>query len=342
MRKSTVLVVIAMTAVLSVGSAFTAPRALAENPLPIKIGYQTVADWLLFVARDQKLFEKVGLAPTYVKFVAGAPMIAAARSESIDVASLGSVPFLIGLSQGVDWVMIGINPEGAYSEGLVARKDSGINTPGDLRGKRIGFFKGSTAHYGVMMTLRQHGIRLDQVTLLHMSPAEQLAALVKKDIDAAMVWEPWMQRMVHEANGRIVATEGDIGIYTNVVGYNVRRDWLRDNRDTAVRFLRALLMAHDVVEKDPRVAVRVMAQEMGIKDAWAEAIYEDAPPPRIHQWTNPRYNYSLVKGSALHRRLGYLATFLLDEKLISNPVDLREAFDASVIAEALRTWKRGQ
>ena len=116
MRKSTVLVVIGMTVLLSVGSALTAPRALAESPLPIKIGYQTGADWLLFVAKDQKLFEKAGLAPTYVKFVAGAPMIEAVRSGSIDVATLGSVPFLIGLSQGVDWVMIGINPEGARSE----------------------------------------------------------------------------------------------------------------------------------------------------------------------------------------------------------------------------------
>ena len=192
------------------------------------------------------------------------------------------------------------------------------------------------------MTLRQYGIRLDQVTLLHMSPAEQLTALVNKEIDAAMVWEPWMQRMVHEANGRILETEGDLGIYTNVVGYNVRRDWLRDNRDTTVRFLRALLMAHDVVEKDPRVAVRVMAQEMEIKDAWAEEIYQDAPPPRISEWANPRYAYSLVKASPLHRRLGYLARFLFDEKLISKELDISDALDASVITEALKTWKRGQ
>ena len=342
MRKSTMLVVIGMTVLLSVGSALTAPRALAESPLPIKIGYQTVADWLLFVARDQKLFEKVGLAPTYVKFIAGAPMILAAGSGSIDVASTGSVPFLIGLSRGVDWVMIGINPEGAYSEGLVARKDSGINTPADLRGKRIGVFKGSTAHYGVTMTLRQHGIRLDQVTLVHMPPAEQLAALVTKDIDAAMVWEPWMQRMVHEADGRIIATEGEIGIYTHVGGYCVRRDWLRDNRDTAVRFLLALLMAHEVVEKDPRVAVRVMAQEMEIKEVWAEAIYQDAPPPRIYEWANPRYAYSLVKTSPLHRRLGYLGQFLFDEKLISKELDISDALDASVIIEALKTRKMGQ
>lgn len=31
-------------------------------------------DWLLFAARDLKPFEKSDLAPTYVKFVAGAPV----------------------------------------------------------------------------------------------------------------------------------------------------------------------------------------------------------------------------------------------------------------------------
>jgi len=334
--------VIGMTLVLCAGAAFTPPRASAEGLLPITIGYQTSPDWLLLVARDLKLFEKAGLAPTYVKFDAGPPMIAAARRGTINLASLGSVPFLIGLSQGVDWVLIGINPEGAYTEGLVARKDSGINTPADLKGKRIGFFKGSTAHYGVMMTLRQYGLRLDQVTLLHMSPAEQLRALTNKEIDASMVWEPWMQKMVHEASAKIVEAEGDLGIYTNVEGYSVRRDWLRDNRETAVRFLRALIMAHDVVRKDTKLAVRVWAQEMKLKDVWVEAIYKNSPPPNIEEWTNARYRYSLVKGSPMHRRFGFLATFLLEQQLISEAVDVGEALDVSVVAEALKAQKDPQ
>ena len=61
----------------------------------------------------------------------------------------------------------------------------------------------------------------------------------------------------------------------------------------------------------------------------------------IHE-ANARIIATGVKASALHRRLGYLATFLFDEKLISKPVDVREALDASVITEALKTWKRGQ
>ncbi len=340
-RRSPVPVVIAMTLVLSMGSAFPAPWALAQPPLPIRIGYQPLEDWLLLAARDLKTFEKEGLSPTYVKFEAGAPMIAAAESKSIDLSIVGIVPFVLGVSRGVDWVMIGLQ-EGAYSEGIVARRDSGIETPADLKGKRIGYFRGSTAHYGVMMVLRQHGIRLDQVTLLHMSPAEQLAALAKKEIDAAMAWEPWIQRMVREAGARLIAMEGELGIYTHVPTYSVRRDWLRDNRDTAVRFLRGLLMAYDVLRKDRRVAISAGAKELGIGEAWAETIYQEAPPPNIYLWTDPRYRYSLVKESAFHKRLGFLGTFLFEEKVIPEPVDLRDALDASVIAEALRTRKRGQ
>ncbi len=334
------LVVIGIMLVLSVAAGFHAPWAAAQAPFPIRIGYQPNADWLLFAARELKTFEQEGLTPTYVRFEAGAPMIAAAESKNIDASTPGIVPFVLGISQGVDWVMIGLS-EGSYSEGLVARRDSGIDTPADLKGKRIGYYRGSTAHYGIMMVLREFGIRADQVTLVHLSPEEQLAALGKKEIDAAMAWEPWMHRMVRETGARVVAREGELGIYMDVSTYSVRRDWLRDNRETAVRFLRGLLRAYDVLRKDDRVAISAGAREMGISDEWAEAIYAYTPPSNMYLWADPRYRHSLAKGSSLDRRLGYLGAFLFDEKLIPKRVDLRGALDASVIAEALKTWKPG-
>jgi len=342
MRRSWMLAVVAATLVVFAGSFLAAPGAWAQAPLPIAIGYQATADWLLFVARDLKLFEKVGLAPIYVTFEAGVPMIGAAQGKSIDVADLGSVPFLIGLSRGVDWAMIGISGEGAYVEGLAARKDSGIHTFADVRGKRIGYYKGSTAHYGLRMGLRQHGIRTDQVTLVDLPPAEQLAALKNREIDAAMAWEPWLRRMVQEANARIIATEGDFGIYTNVTGYAARRDWLRENRETAVRFLQALLMAHDVLQKDPGIGLRAVATEMGIKERSAKEIYQNSPPPNMYWSVERGYRYSLAGDSGFQRRLEYMSTFLLEEKVISQEVDLGNALDASFITEALRRWKKDQ
>lgn len=344
MRNSTVLMVLTVMFISTRAHEWITPQAFAEPMLPVKIGYQSTSsdDWLLFAARDLKLFEKAGLAPEYIPFIAGPPMIAAAKNKSIDVAIVKILPFLSGLSQGVDWVMIGIDSEGAYSEGLVVRKDSTIETPGDLKGKRIGYFAGSSAHYGLIMTLRQHGISRNQVNLLDMPPEKQMTALMNKELDAAMVWEPWIQRMIHEVNARLIAIEGDLGIYTNVSCISVERQWLSQNRETAVRFLRALILAYDALQKNHSVATRAVAEETGTKREWVEQIYRDAPPPNIHLWPDHRYLYSLAKGAVFHRRLGYVARFMFHENIFPKDVDTDDVLDASVITEALKTVKREQ
>ena len=124
--------------------------------------------------------------------------------------------------------------------------------------------------------------------------------------------------------------------------YAARRDWLRDNRETAVRFLRALLMAYDVLQKDPSIGVSTLAKETGLKQAWVKEMYQDAPPPNIFWWTDRGYRYFLVEDSGYHRRLGYLATLLFEEKVTSKTVDVSDPLDVSVVTEALMTSKRGQ
>jgi ABC-type nitrate/sulfonate/bicarbonate transport system substrate-binding protein len=98
---------------------------------------------LLFGGRTLKTFERAGLTASFLKFTAGAPMIAAAQSKSIDVAMVGTVPFLAGISQGVDWVFVGLDNEYPRAEGFVARRDSGVKTLAELKGKTIAFYRGS-------------------------------------------------------------------------------------------------------------------------------------------------------------------------------------------------------
>ena len=338
MRRRFVLRGMRLVAAMLAGGAVAARPAVAQGRSMV-IGYQEQPDWLLYVARDLRLFEKAGLSPTFVRFDAGPPMIEEIRNGRLDLGSVGSVAFLMGLSRGLDWTMIGINPEGAYGQGLVVPKDSNIRTPTDLKGKRIGLFMGATAHFGFLMMLRQHGIRLEQVTVVHMAPEAQMRALETRQIDAAMVWEPWMHRMIRSANARIVETEGNLGIYTNVDCYSVRRDWLAANRDTALRFLRALVLANDAISKDHRVAYQAWAREVGLNNASAEAIFNVVPPPLIYEWTNPRYTYSLVKHGPLYQRLGFLASYMIRSGIISPPVELDDAMDMSLIAEVLKGRK---
>ena len=88
--------------------------------------------------------------------------------------------------------------------------------------------------------------------------------------------------------------------------------------------------------------VASLTADMAIKESWSETVFENVPPPLIHEWTNPRYTFALVKDSALYRSLGYLSEFLFEEKIIPQPVDTDNLLDPTVVAEALKTYRPGR
>lgn len=114
--------------------------------------------------------------------------------------------------------------------------------------------------------LRQHGIRPEQVTVVNMAPEAQLQAMAARQIDAAMVCGPWMHRMIRSANGRIVETEGNLGIYTNVSCYSVRPQVARGQSRHGAALPEGAGLANGAVGKDHRVADRSTG---GSASSWA-------------------------------------------------------------------------
>lgn len=329
-------------AAMPVGLSMT--RGVAKGsaePLPVRIGIQPQASWLLYVARDSKLFEKAGLQPTYIRFTTGAQSIAAMESKSLDIASPGITPFVAGLAQGVNWKVIGIDATMAGAEGIVARADSGITKLEDLKGKSIGVARGSTAYYGLLSALKSKGISKTDVKLLMMGPPEQLGALRNKDIDAVAVWEPWIQRNINELGGRLIGMDADFGVYSTTGVYAVLRDYAEKNREVIERFLTGLLLAYQQIQKDgPGAAISAVSEVMNVPRDVVEIMYREAPVPNILRWTDTGYEYSLTKDGSYHKQVGQMTEFLVAEGIIPKTVDLSSTFDASYIANVLRKFEK--
>jgi ABC-type nitrate/sulfonate/bicarbonate transport system substrate-binding protein len=56
----------------------------------------------ILYAQQEKLFEKAGLKPTFVKFNSTPPMLAAFKGGEIDIAFGGMPGYVAGVDEGMD------------------------------------------------------------------------------------------------------------------------------------------------------------------------------------------------------------------------------------------------
>ena len=74
-------------------------------PLEFNYGYTTADHVNLYVAQDLNLFEKVGLKAKFFTFPSGAPLLAALKSDSLDVLTAG-LGFAFALGQKIPLTML--------------------------------------------------------------------------------------------------------------------------------------------------------------------------------------------------------------------------------------------
>ena len=144
-------------------------------------------------------------------FNAGPSLIEALFAGQIDIGYIGPGPAITGhgRSRGQSVrVVAGAAANGAL---IVARRDARINSLADLKGKKI-----ATPQLGNTQDISaKHYVKaiLGQPDFSNVRPvnnAEQSAMMIRKQIDAAWVPEPWGSRLIAEADAKLIAEEKEI------------------------------------------------------------------------------------------------------------------------------------
>jgi sulfonate transport system substrate-binding protein len=200
---------------LSLGTAAIAALsspAIAQGAVKeIRIGYQK--NGVLVITRQQAALEKhfsaQGIEVKWVEFSSGPPMMEAMNVGSVDYGAVGDSPPVFAQAAGAAIVYAAGQPI-TNGQGILVPKDSPIRSIAELKGKRIGFTKGSSAHNIVVQTLEKTGLTYADITPVYLTPPDAGPAFANGSIDAWSIWDPYFAIGETKQNGRILVNAYEI------------------------------------------------------------------------------------------------------------------------------------
>jgi aliphatic sulfonates family ABC transporter substrate-binding protein len=170
------------------------PFAAEAEPLKeLRIGYQKTSVLLVVKAQKvlEKRFEDQGVTVKWVEFPFGPPLLEALNVGAIDYGYTGNAPPIFAQAAHANIEYVGVIPARGYSQAIVVPDGSALKTLADLRGKKVGVAKGSSAHDLLVAAVESANVPWSEITPVYLAPADAAAAFARGAIDAWAIWDPF-------------------------------------------------------------------------------------------------------------------------------------------------------
>ncbi len=223
----------------------------AQTKMTIATGVDPVFS-AYYVAQQEGLFKKHGLdvrintgpsGSAMVAFLVNGQIESAFGSEIAGVANHNLDPNVVVVAQAtrlVRWIAV------------VGRN---VNTLDQLKGKKVGIARGSGGEVFWLAMIDKLKLNPADYTVVNVEAPEMVAALERGNIDAYAVWEPWVTRgLAAIKNTKVLRTQE--GILEQGVYVYMNRGWIQKNPAPAEAFIRALVDATDLINRDRKRAAK--------------------------------------------------------------------------------------
>jgi len=222
--------------------------------------------YTIYVAIEKDYFRKQGLKIDLKSFSSGKATLDALIKGKVDLATSSETPFMRAVLNGDRIYAIGTMITGEKHLAIVGRKDKGISSPKDLKGKTIAVTMGSNGEYFLDTVLLLNGVSRDQVKTVHVKPKQMFDALIKGEVDAIATWNPQMTK-ARRALGDQAATIYAEGLYSPSFLIAARQDYANANPEIIKKVLQSLVNASKFIHENPDQSHAIVAKYLGMDKA---------------------------------------------------------------------------
>jgi sulfonate transport system substrate-binding protein len=151
---------------------------------------------ILETLRDQAYLEtrlgSLGVEIRWMSYPSASSLLAALSDGQIDFCGGGGTPSVFAQAAGQTFVRVARErvPD-TQGQTILVPEDSPIHNLRDLRGRRIAFDEGSSAHYVLIRALQMVGLGYHEIVPVMRPQQEALDLFRRGEVDAWVVWMPY-------------------------------------------------------------------------------------------------------------------------------------------------------
>jgi sulfonate transport system substrate-binding protein len=257
-------------------AALAAGNALAQSdlrkPLPqpaqVKLGMLNVpALSPLYLLPEEAA--KYNVKIETVMFQRFADARTALVTGDIQITAFGPQDISLALGQGAK-TLVGVAGVGSGNDCLVVRKGEDIKDWKSVADKRIGIGAGSISWLKFAASVQENGLQYNKLKIVNIvgGGANYLRALQNKEIDMAVVWQPFCAQAIVDGYGAYPTIDHNkskaVGGLISVLAVN--RPFMEKNRDAVQRLVVAYLDVLARARKDTASWAKIYAEKAGLPE----------------------------------------------------------------------------
>jgi NitT/TauT family transport system substrate-binding protein len=298
----------------------------------IKVGFSDWPGWVAWViAEQQGFFKKHGANVKLVWFPNYSDSISALSSGQLDANCQTWSDTMAPLAKGIPLKVVLVNDNSAGNDAVMAAMK--FKSIKDLKGKTVALEEFSVSHFVLVTALSRSGMAPKDVKIVNLAAGDAAAAFLSGRVDAATVWNPWVNKIELSGKGKALFTSKDMpGLVPDLLVAQEKS--IAANRADYLGMVKAWYDVEKFIRERPEEAVKIMAKVV------------ELPPDEYKvflpgtRFFGEKDNLEALGPASQPRSL--LATapvimkFLEDNKLLEGKPDFAKAIDASLVKEVAK------